>query len=139
MQQLQCGATQDMNFWRPDLKMHWGLPERDNHGRLYVYFSPHDRVMGATPLQSIGWQGLDDKLLDELGDTVKQRMLARGTPCGDEPGVQKFGDVATDSGPAAGRQADRLLGRQPGRARWPFWRDQDLGGAERKPDGDDQR
>ena len=102
MQQLQCGATQDMNFWRPDLKMHWGLPERDNHGRLYVYFSPHDRVMGATPLQSIGWQGLDDKLLDELGDTVKQRMLARGTPCGDEPGVQKFGTLPPIQDPPPG-------------------------------------
>ncbi|MDR5750070.1 MULTISPECIES: DUF3274 domain-containing protein [unclassified Caballeronia] len=102
MQQLQCGATEDMNFWRPDLKLHWGLPERDNHGRVYVYFSPHDRVMGATPLQSIGWQGLDHKLLAELGDTVKQRMLARGTPCGDEPGVQKFGTLPPIPNPPPG-------------------------------------
>ncbi|MEW6342483.1 MAG: DUF3274 domain-containing protein [Pseudomonadota bacterium] len=91
MQQLHVGASQDMNFWRPDLKLNYGVPERDNHGRMYVYFTPHDRVMGAAPLQSIGWQGVNDKVLGELGDTVKQRMLARSTPVGDEPGVRKFG------------------------------------------------
>lgn len=93
MQQLHVGASQDMSFWRPDLKLNYGIPERDNHGRLYVYFTPHDRVMGTTPLQSIGWQGVNDKLLDELGDTVKQRMLARSMPVGDEPGVRRFGTL----------------------------------------------
>ncbi|KWA28735.1 effector protein Tle3 domain-containing protein [Burkholderia territorii] len=93
LQQLQCGASEDMNFWRPDNQRKSGVHERDNHGRLYVYFTPHDRVMGAVPLQSIGWQGVDDKLLAELGDTVKQRMLARGTPAGDAPGVKKFGTL----------------------------------------------
>ncbi|AXF22674.1 hypothetical protein CUJ89_19345 [Burkholderia pyrrocinia] len=93
IRQLQCGASEDMDFWRPDNKSRSGVHERDNHGRLYVYFTPHDRVMGATPLKSIGWQGIDDKLLAELGDTVKQRMLARGTPVGDEPGMKKFGTL----------------------------------------------
>jgi pimeloyl-ACP methyl ester carboxylesterase len=93
MMQLQCGASEDMDFWRPDNQRKSGVHERDNHGRLYVYFTPHDRVMGAVPLQSIGWQGVDDKLLRELGDTVKQRMLARGTPVGDAPGVKKFGTL----------------------------------------------
>ncbi|NPT57899.1 T6SS effector phospholipase Tle3 domain-containing protein [Paraburkholderia elongata] len=93
MQQLHVGASQGMNFWRPDLKLNYGVPERDNHGRLYVYFTPHDRVMGAALLQSIGWQGVNDKLLAELGDTIKQRMLARSTPVGDEPGVRKFGTL----------------------------------------------
>ncbi|WP_175967775.1 T6SS effector phospholipase Tle3 domain-containing protein [Burkholderia sp. BCC0322] len=93
LNQLQCGASEDMDFWRPDNRRKSGVHERDNHGRLYVYFTPHDRVMGATPLQSIGWQGLDDKLLAELGGTVKQRMLARGTPVGDAPGVKKFGTL----------------------------------------------
>ncbi|MGS0891687.1 T6SS effector phospholipase Tle3 domain-containing protein [Burkholderia stagnalis] len=93
LKQLQCGASEDMDFWRPDNRRKSGVHERDNHGRLYVYFTPHDRVMGATPLQSIGWQGVDDKLLAELGDTVKQRMLARGTPVGDAPGMKKFGTL----------------------------------------------
>ncbi|MBR8366064.1 DUF3274 domain-containing protein [Burkholderia sp. AU19243] len=93
LQQLQCGASEEMDFWRPDNQRKSGVHERDNHGRLYVYFTPHDRVMGAVPLQSIGWQGIDDKLLAELGDTVKQRMLARSTPVGDAPGVKKFGTL----------------------------------------------
>ncbi|CAM2180327.1 DUF3274 domain-containing protein [Burkholderia latens] len=93
LQQLQCGASEEMDFWRPDNQRKSGVHERDNHGRLYVYFTPHDRVMGAVPLQSIGWQGTDDKLLAELGDTVKQRMLARSTPVGDAPGVKKFGTL----------------------------------------------
>ncbi|MFM0328065.1 T6SS effector phospholipase Tle3 domain-containing protein, partial [Caballeronia glebae] len=83
MEQLHVGATKDLNFWRPDIGQRVSeFPERDNHGRLYVYFTPHDRIMGMTPLQSIGWQGVEPKLLDELDDTVKQRMLARVTPVG---------------------------------------------------------
>ncbi len=102
MKLLQCGASEDMNFWRPDNKRKSGVHERDNHGRLYVYFTPHDRVMGATPLQSIGWQGVDDQLLAELGDTVKQRMLARYTPVGDKPGVKKFGTLPLIQKPVPG-------------------------------------
>lgn len=93
LKQVYVGVSQDMQFWRPDLKNNFGIPERDNHGRLYVYFTPHDRVMGATPLQSIGWQGVNDTLLASLGDTVKQRMLARSMPVGDEPGVRRFGTL----------------------------------------------
>ncbi len=93
LKQLQCGASEDMDFWRPDNQRKSGVHERDNHGRLYVYFTPHDRVMGAVPLQSIGWQGVDDELLKELSDTVKQRMLARGTPVGDAAGAKRFGTL----------------------------------------------
>jgi pimeloyl-ACP methyl ester carboxylesterase len=102
LKQLQCGASEDMNFWRPDNKRKSGVNERDNHGRLYVYFTPHDRVMGITTMQSIGWQGVDDRLLAELGDTVKQRMLARGTPVGDEPGLKPFGRLPSIQYPVPG-------------------------------------
>ncbi|OLL29065.1 hypothetical protein BTH42_24335 [Burkholderia sp. SRS-W-2-2016] len=102
LKQLHCGASEDMNFWRPDNKRKSGVNERDNHGRLYVYFTPHDRVMGITTLQSIGWQGVDDKLLVELGDTVKQRMLARGTPVGDDPGTKPFGRLPPIQNPVPG-------------------------------------
>jgi pimeloyl-ACP methyl ester carboxylesterase len=106
LKQLQCGASEDMDFWRPDNRRKSGVHERDNHGRLYVYFTPHDRIMGATPLQSIGWQGLPDKLLAELGDTVKQRMLARGTPVADTPGVRKFGTLPPIRKPVPGVKPD---------------------------------
>jgi pimeloyl-ACP methyl ester carboxylesterase len=103
MEQLHVGATEDLNFWRPNVRVR-DFPERDNHGRMYVYFTPHDRVMGTTPLQSIGWQGIDTKLLDELDDTVKQRMLARVTPVGDEPGMKPFGKLPPIQDPVEGVQ-----------------------------------
>ncbi len=97
---LQVGKGPDGKPWRPDIQITPEIKERDNHGRLYVYFSPHDRVMGMTSLTSIGWQGLSDKLIEELGDTVKQRMLARLTPCGDAPGPKKFGTLPDMKGGA---------------------------------------
>jgi len=102
LKQLHCGATQDMQLWQPDAVLKNGVKERDNHGRLYVYFNPHDRVMGASPLQSIGWQGINDSVLAQLGDNVKQRMLARGTACGDEPGVKKFSSLPLIPDPEPG-------------------------------------
>ncbi|RZT31314.1 T6SS effector phospholipase Tle3 domain-containing protein [Cupriavidus agavae] len=95
---LMVGKCRDGGPWRPDSFITPEISERDNHGRLYVYFSPHDRVMGITALTSIGWQGLGDALLDELGDTVKQRMVARLTPCGDAPGHWPFGTLPDMAG-----------------------------------------
>ncbi|MBR7916565.1 DUF3274 domain-containing protein [Burkholderia vietnamiensis] len=40
------------------------ISSHHNHGRVFIYFSPHDRVMGSTPLQSIGWKGVDKRLPD---------------------------------------------------------------------------
>ncbi len=97
---LQVGKGPDGKSWRPDIQATPEIKERDNHGRLYVYFSPHDRVMGMTALKSIGWQGVSDALIEELGDTVKQRMLARLTPCGDAPGPKKFGTLPDMKGGA---------------------------------------
>lgn len=91
---LQVGKGPDGKPWRPDGQISPEIKERDNHGRIYVYFSPHDRVMGMTSLTSIGWQGVNSTLIDLLGDTVKQRMLARLTPCGDAPGEKRFGTLS---------------------------------------------
>ncbi|MBV8157698.1 MAG: DUF3274 domain-containing protein [Dyella sp.] len=100
---LQVGVDRDGKPWRPDARINDDLTERDNHGRLYVYFSPHDRVMGLTTIQSIGWQGLPDALVAELDGTVYQRMLARLTPCGDEPRKTPFGTLPDmKRGPYAG-------------------------------------
>ncbi|MFX2646655.1 hypothetical protein V6209_10175 [Enterobacter hormaechei] len=59
---LCVGQTADKKNWRPDVALASesgsSLAERDNHGRTYIYFCPHDRVMGSRPLRSIGWQGL---------------------------------------------------------------------------------
>ncbi|PKO30299.1 MAG: hypothetical protein CVU34_19535 [Betaproteobacteria bacterium HGW-Betaproteobacteria-7] len=78
---LRVGSTPEKEYWTPKLP-----GERDNTGRIYVYFNPHDRVMGSTAMQSIGWQGLPDSVLNKFPGTLFQRMLARTTPCGGKPG-----------------------------------------------------
>lgn len=93
---LCVGQTADKKNWRPDVALASesgsSLAERDNHGRTYIYFCPHDRVMGSRPLRSIGWQGLPNNsqgqphpLLKKHQGNLFQRMLARSTPCGEAP------------------------------------------------------
>ena len=122
--QLYVGACTDSDGlicgWRPAETVHRRtdgseIKERDNHGRTYVYFNPHDRVMGLRPLQSLGWQGVpsDDagkKLLEAGAGKLFQRMLARNTPCGGAPNPQTpFGTL-----PDMAAAADQPSGK-------PYW------------------
>lgn len=41
------------------------------HGRVTLYFNPHDQVISATPLQGIGWRGMSaQEIADTGGDGV---------------------------------------------------------------------
>lgn len=92
---LCVGKFTDKSSWKPEgenVIEGRNIQERDNHGRTYIYFCPHDRVMGSLPLRSIGWQGLpNDKngnphpLILKFKSNLYQRMLARNTPCGSDP------------------------------------------------------
>lgn len=94
---LCVGKTDDKKRWAPDVTLppangEERIPERDNHGRFYIYCNPHDRVMGASPLLSLGWQGLKNNpdgtphpLLEQHKGHLYQRILARWLPCGDTP------------------------------------------------------
>jgi hypothetical protein len=99
---LCVGKTFDNKSWSPSALLEYVgnstpddvryINERDNHGRFYIYCNPHDRVMGSSPLLSVGWQGLpngkDGKphpLLVKYKGIVFQRMMARSTPCGSAP------------------------------------------------------
>ncbi|WP_332382688.1 hypothetical protein [Burkholderia ambifaria] len=67
--------------WSPSIAMEDPVPGKEelshhNHGRVFVYFSPHDRVMGATPLESIGWKGVGDR----LPDPTKPKSFAKVDP-----------------------------------------------------------
>ncbi|MFP1900373.1 hypothetical protein ACLEDI_17180, partial [Lonsdalea quercina] len=94
-ERLLVGASSDGESWTPEGKTHGGVPERDNHGTTWIYCNPHDRVMGSSPLRSIGWQGLPNTkssnfteshpLFHRAGDSLYVRMLGRNTPCGVEP------------------------------------------------------
>ncbi|QRX83115.1 alpha/beta hydrolase [Glaciimonas sp. PAMC28666] len=90
---LNVGVTAAGALWRDDVMGANDTPERDNNGRMYVYFNPHDRVMGMTALKSTGWQGVPKAMLDNKEYNLYQRMLARSSPCGDAPGFQNFGTL----------------------------------------------
>ncbi|KMK12272.1 hypothetical protein ABW09_24535 [Pluralibacter gergoviae] len=101
---LLAGVSSDGESWTPEGKTHGGVPERDNHGKTWIYCNPHDRVMGSAPLRSIGWQGLPNTqasrftephpLFKAAGETLFVRMLGRNTPCGGEPDSQThFSDL----------------------------------------------
>lgn len=92
---LLAGVCSDGESWTPLGKTLNGLSERDNHGNTYIYCNPHDRVMGSSPLRSIGWQGLPNTresgysashpLFAQAGKALYVRMLARNTSSGDRP------------------------------------------------------
>ena len=41
--------------------------DRDNRGRAFLYCNPHDQVIGVTPVQGIGWRGVSQAQLGEIG------------------------------------------------------------------------
>jgi len=95
--ELFVGKSSDNQPWTPDIS-HTSISgrqisERDNHGRLYIYCNPHDRVMGSSPLLSLGWQGLPNngleqqphKLITAHEGHLFQRIMARSTSCGAAP------------------------------------------------------
>ncbi|BEP56972.1 hypothetical protein GmRootV118_42160 [Variovorax sp. V118] len=45
--------------------------DRDNRGRVFLYCNPHDQVIGVTPVQGMGWQGVSKAQRDAL-DTHKR-------------------------------------------------------------------
>lgn len=75
------------------------VSSHDNRGRVFIYCSPHDRVMGSTPLESIGWKGVDKKLpdpdkrdswekvdpFDKYRGVLFQRQFMRGHEVGGKP------------------------------------------------------
>lgn len=72
--------------WSPDKNK-----ERDNRGKVYLYFSPDDATVGLPNIIGMGCWGVDEKSRSALGARFFQRMFA--SPDGGE--ASKIG-----SGPA---------------------------------------
>lgn len=49
--------------------------ERDNRGHVTLYFTPQDQTVGLRNVQGIGWQGINDDVLGQLGDRFHQRIF----------------------------------------------------------------
>ncbi|MEF7617471.1 hypothetical protein V4F39_26415, partial [Aquincola sp. MAHUQ-54] len=87
---------------------------RAEHGRLYVYANPHDRVMGAEVLRSIGWRGLTSVEQQKVAGNVVLRMCAENIELG------RGGYVYTMSARAFGIMRDDS-GKDTGQVREDFW------------------
>jgi pimeloyl-ACP methyl ester carboxylesterase len=49
--------------------------ERDNRGNVTLYFTPQDQTVGLLNVQGIGWQGVPDETLGQLGPRFHQRVF----------------------------------------------------------------
>lgn len=63
--------------------------ERDNRGKLFLYFSPDDGTVGLPNIQGIGWWGVYDGMLKKLGGRFYQRLFA--SPIGSNPTAPMVG------------------------------------------------
>lgn len=70
--------------WQHDMRR-----ERDNRGKLYLYFSPDDGTVGLPNIQGIGWWGVYDGMREKLGARFFQRMFA--SPNGSNPDAPQVG------------------------------------------------
>ena len=66
---------------------------RDNHGKVFSYFCPHDRVVSLLNVQGIGWQGvpMDDAAL--CGSGFMQRIFMDGQALAKPPGTMPLPDI----------------------------------------------
>lgn len=54
--------------------------DRDNRGKVYLYFCPEDMTVALDNMQGIGWQGVPDYIEGEKGHYTKHvRKLGRGS------------------------------------------------------------
>lgn len=63
---------------------------RDNRGKIFVNFNPHDRVIGIAAVEGIGWRGIPEHIFGPGRNSlpnVYQRVFARNSGIGDVPAV----------------------------------------------------
>ena len=52
--------------------------DRDNRGKVYLYFCPEDMTVALTAVKGIGWQGVPDKIEGRQVDRSKKSWLSGG-------------------------------------------------------------
>lgn len=88
----QQGALPEAAIWHSTtLKLMTGWKqkpdhERDNRGKVFLNFNVHDRVIGLSTVEGIGWQGVDSAFLRQVpAGTFYQRAYAGGEIVGSAP------------------------------------------------------
>ncbi|CAG9193594.1 conserved hypothetical protein [Paraburkholderia tropica] len=83
-----------------------GFDERDNRGSVTLYFTPLDQTVGLRNVQGIGWQGVPDEVLAQLGQRFHQRIFT----------VRERDGISEEVG--AHPPGYRYVMRQPGESTW---------------------
>lgn len=78
---------------------------RSTHGRVTLYFNPHDQVISASTIQGIGWRGLSQMEIDAANGAgvFSQRVFAQGFDVGKQGSYDMWNDQHNK--PATGTQA----------------------------------
>lgn len=78
---------------------------RSTHGRVTLYFNPHDQVISASTIQGIGWRGLNQTEIDAANGAgvFSQRVFAQGFDVGKQGNYDMWSDQHNK--PAAGSHA----------------------------------
>lgn len=79
---------------------------RDNHGKVYNYFCPHDMTVSLRNVQGIGWQGVAPELAARFGPAFAQRMFLNGRPLHTPPGPIRLPDLERKGITKIGTNAD---------------------------------
>ena len=89
--EIRQGGDPDLAWkpWTKGLKKATGTgapepcAERDNRGKTYLYFSPHDQTVALANTQGIGWQGVPDRYEAEWDEEIPEHerpVTFRGVP-----------------------------------------------------------
>ena len=91
--------------------------DRDNRGKVYVYFSPEDMTVALDHLHGIGWQGVPDVATDgRIGTPDRQAMAELTRKIGSPPASGFYQRVFTMKrrfDPVTKREGPVLLGKKP--------------------------
>lgn len=79
---------------------------RDNHGKVFNYFCPHDRTVSLWNVQGVGWQGLPVEDAKRCGPALAQRIFMDGRALHETPGQMRLPDLKRDSTKEAMTTAD---------------------------------
>ncbi|WP_232556737.1 hypothetical protein [Ralstonia solanacearum] len=91
------------------------LLNREEYGKFHVYANPHDRVMGASVLRSIGWRGLTHAEQGRVGaSNLRVRMFAENS----EAGKGEYSYAMSSKSFAITKDDD---GKEIGKERTEFW------------------
>ncbi|MCC4115384.1 DUF3274 domain-containing protein [Aromatoleum toluclasticum] len=79
---------------------------RDNHGKVFNYFCPHDMTVSLRNVLGIGWQGVPPGVAERLGPAFAQRIFLHGRPLHTPPGRIDLPDLQRKGAKPVATNAD---------------------------------